>query len=118
MLFTWRSFKHPAGEPLFSHFAFYTIHIRVYVTRLSINSFFSVLPAEDVQQCVYRELQTIGYIRPGSSISSAAFSSDVLKKNVVCVKFGDISELLYNYSLVRVSNSILLVTIIDILLLY
>ena len=63
----------------------------------------STLPANDIQRHVHEELQTTGFVQPGRSLLGSTFSSEIIKKNVMTVKFGEISELLYSYNVVSVT---------------
>lgn len=70
-----------------------TIHVEI------IQASDSSLPASDLEKYVHEELRTTDFIRPGSSMSGTTFISDIVKEHVICVKFGDISELMYSYCL-------------------
>lgn len=94
----WKSFKHLTGN------YYLLFHKSLIFRSVSQGKFcYSSLPAIDLEKYVYEELRTSKFIRPGSSMSGTTFISDVVKKHVICVKFGDVSELMYSYCLVSIS---------------
>ncbi|XP_065216144.1 pachytene checkpoint protein 2 homolog [Planococcus citri] len=59
----------------------------------------SNVEAKDLECLVDQELQDLGSVRPGQSMTSVQFTSDILKKNIISVKISESSELAHNYNL-------------------
>lgn len=82
-------------------FVFYTIRIHD-TSSLHILILCSNVEAKDLECLVDQELQIIGSVNPGQSITSVQFTSDILKKNIISVKISESSELAHNYNLVSI----------------